>query len=488
MRAVVHGDVKPSNIQIGPDDDVRLLDFGIAKIISSTHNLTHHNLGSPAYCSPERVKSVKVDQHADLWGLGVSLYEMIAGLPPYQAQSTRKLENLIQSRRPPRALPENCPAPLKAVISKALAADLQRRYRSAAEFESDLRLFLQNVPTAAELEPEPAWHANATVEKANETPETRVRDPKVRRLLVEAGQIMWTLLAGFLVGLMFFVPAGYFYRLWLQSAPLRGSREYVHRSVSEIGSDWQLYQWTQQQSRLLGGFSPLASTKRSLYTNFVGTANEIIERFRNSSDPAIENYDWAKAQICLKHALELYPADNESRGKLALCKGYAQLMQNPRSSEVSLLAKTSFEEAASYMPRSPDPHLGLARIHIYGFHNVGRALAEFHEAERVGFRPGPREMEQQADGYLFRAEQELQQSMAAGTPKAKRTHYLLLAQRDLVRARSLYEPISGFSNASQHLEQVYQDETQEEQLRLTALNVKPQIRQKPRQARSPRWR
>jgi hypothetical protein len=97
-------------------------------------------------------------------------------------------------------------------------------------------------------------------------------------------------------------------------------------------------------------------------------------------------------------------------------------------------------------------------------------------------------MEQQADGYLFRAEQELQQSMAAGTPKAKRTHYLLLAQRDLVRARSLYEPISGFSNASQHLEQVYQDETQEEQLRLTALNVKPQIRQKPRQARSPRWR
>ncbi len=122
-RAVVHGDIKPANIQIGPHDEVRLLDFGIAKSITSTHSLTHHNLGSPAYCSPERVKNSQVDQHADLWALGVSLYEMLAGMPPYQAQNTRKLENLIQSRRPPRALPDAIPRSLKAIVSKALAAE-----------------------------------------------------------------------------------------------------------------------------------------------------------------------------------------------------------------------------------------------------------------------------------------------------------------------------------------------------------------------------
>ena len=109
-RAVVHADIKPSNIQIGTNDQVRLLDFGIAKAITFTHNLTHHNLGSPSYCSPERLLKGQVDPHVDLWAVGVSLYEMVAGSPPYQAQTTRKLENLIQSRRPPRALPANCPA------------------------------------------------------------------------------------------------------------------------------------------------------------------------------------------------------------------------------------------------------------------------------------------------------------------------------------------------------------------------------------------
>ncbi len=112
--AIVHGDVKPSNVQISPRDELRLLDFGIAKVITSTHNLTHHNLGSPSYCSPERISSSQVDQQSDLWALGVSLYEMVAGMPPYQAQDTRRLENLIQSRRPPRPLPESCPAGTKS--------------------------------------------------------------------------------------------------------------------------------------------------------------------------------------------------------------------------------------------------------------------------------------------------------------------------------------------------------------------------------------
>ncbi len=59
------------------------------------------------------------------------------------------------------------------------------------------------------------------------------------------------------------------------------------------------------------------------------------------------------------------------------------------------------------MPRSPDPHLGLARIYVYSEKNVGKAMAELHAAERLGFRPGPREIEQEADGYRFRAVAEL---------------------------------------------------------------------------------
>ena len=89
-RSVVHGDIKPSNIQIGANDEVRLLDFGIAKALTFTHSRTHLGLGSPSYCSPERLSRGQVDRHADLWAVGVTLYEMVAGVPPSQAQDTRK--------------------------------------------------------------------------------------------------------------------------------------------------------------------------------------------------------------------------------------------------------------------------------------------------------------------------------------------------------------------------------------------------------------
>ena len=79
-----------------------------------------------------------MDVNADLWAVGVTLFEMLAGTPPYQAQDTRQLENIIQSKRPPRALPEDCPAALRAIVAKALAGDLEQRYRSAQEFENRL--------------------------------------------------------------------------------------------------------------------------------------------------------------------------------------------------------------------------------------------------------------------------------------------------------------------------------------------------------------
>ena len=93
VAPVVHGDIKPSNIHLGPNDTVRLLDFGIAKTLRADRDFTVHNFGSPSYCSPERLGAVEVDQQADLWAVGATLYEMVAGAPPYQAEDTRKLEN-----------------------------------------------------------------------------------------------------------------------------------------------------------------------------------------------------------------------------------------------------------------------------------------------------------------------------------------------------------------------------------------------------------
>jgi serine/threonine-protein kinase len=150
--AVVHGDIKPSNIHLSPNDTVRLLDFGIAKMLRADCNATGHEFGSPSYCSPERLTRAEVDPQSDLWALGATLYEMLAGVPPYQAEDTRKLEGLIRSKRPPRALPKSCPAGLRAVVMKALAPDARQRYGSAEEFRGDLQLFLEGKTTVAEAE------------------------------------------------------------------------------------------------------------------------------------------------------------------------------------------------------------------------------------------------------------------------------------------------------------------------------------------------
>jgi eukaryotic-like serine/threonine-protein kinase len=162
QAAVVHGDVKPSNIHIGPHGTVRLLDFGIAKTLRADCDATVHNFGSPGYCSPERLERSEVDQQSDLWAVGATLYEMLAGSPPYQADNTRKLEAVIRSKRPPRALPTGVPRALRMVVAKALAPNAAQRYRSADAFQADLRAFLERRPTAAETE----RRAGGTVEAA----------------------------------------------------------------------------------------------------------------------------------------------------------------------------------------------------------------------------------------------------------------------------------------------------------------------------------
>ena len=481
QRAVVHGDVKPHNVQIGPHDEVWLLDFGIAKVISATRNLTQHNLGSPAYCSPERIKNGSVDPHADLWATGVSLYEMVAGMPPYQAQTTRKLENLIQSRRPPRAVPEECPAPLRAIIWKALAADSTRRYPTASAFEQDLRLFLDGKPTAAEADREPAWDANATVEKARSNPRRTSPRPGFQlknfsKVLSEFNVVMWSLIAGLVIGLLCFMPASHLYRYWRDSAPLRAKHDYVKSDPALIESDWRLYQRLKQDHPYFGSFSLMSNITEGLRARLAAVGDDVIEDYRNSVDPAVDRFGWNKAATALKHALELQPDSAALKGKLAICEGYQNLTASPET------ALASFQQAAAMLPKSPDPHLGLARLYVYYRHNAGQAMAEFYAAERLGQKPGPRETEQQADVYLHAAVEEYGQWVKARTLAEQRRLFTPM-QGDFERARLAYEPIRGYSNVDHSLARVYQFEASVEQIsadreraRLAALAKKPRYR------------
>ena len=503
-RSVVHGDIKPSNVQIGSGDEVRLLDFGIAKALTFTHSRTHLSLGSPSYCSPERLARGQVDRHADLWAVAVTLYEMVAGSPPYQAQDTRKLEDLIQSRRPPRALPEGCSGAMRAILNKALAGDLHQRYVSAAAFASDLRLFLQSQPTVAQTERRTSWHSNPTLEKARLRLPERVSSmaetvkqsvmklkPPPERRVAFALSIVVALCWGLLAGLVVFVPVGFYYRYQRESAPLRGNLDYTHGGIAKIESDWSLLQRIQRRNAFLADYSPAAHLGTSMHTSLLRAADEIIESYRNSSDSTLKDFDWAKAVVCLEHATEVDRNDQAARGKLALVNGYLNLARADSESgsarQASIqAAQHNFESADALLPRSPDPHLGLARISVYSLQNVGRAMAELHAAQRLGFEPGPREMEEEADGYRFRAAAELSTAEKyRGASKALEERYLRLAQRDFDRARQLYEPILGFSNVSVALRQVEDDDRLRNHLQ-AALTTAPK-RQRKTSWRAGRW-
>ena len=480
MTAVVHGDIKPSNIQIGAQDELKLLDFGIAKMITATHNLTRHNLGSPSYCSPERLNNSQVDVHSDLWALGVTLFETLSGAPPYQAQDTRRLENLIQSRRAPRALPDDIPAPLRAIVAKALAGDINHRYHSAEEFERDLRAFLaQREPAAAGQKS--SWEANATIQRngnaaANPTKLTKptkltskplVSSPvklKLRPRRFEVGNLAIAHLAGILAGLLMLLPVIYYYRIEKATEPLRSKRDYVHDSAQTLSSDWALYQSLKRRNSMLGPFSPMNWAETAFQDNLLAAGDSILDSYRTSSNTRLSDYDWNRARQCFRHALDMEPSDTKLKGKLAIAEGYFNMVQNPRPPRASS-SIDDFRQAASYLPKSPDPHLGLARLYVYSFRNIGEAMPEFQQAERLGYKLGPREATEEADGYLYRSEWELARARkASSTDHNAAEKWLDMSKADADRARGLYEPLVGYSNVSASLEKIYQDRAEQDRI------------------------
>jgi hypothetical protein len=457
---IVHGDIKPSNIHLGPNETVRLLDFGIAKTLRPDCDFTFHNFGSPSYCSPERLGRSLVDQQADLWAVGVTLYEMVAGAPPYQAENTRKLERLIQSRRPPRALPANCPRALKAIIGKALAPDAERRYRSAAAFYGDLKAFVGGAETVAEQEKRSSWKPNPTLEsgraaerKQKRTARNRwlrVVPPVAPRVVLRAALRAGGAMACVLTGMLVFMGTSYVSRYWTASRQLRANLDYAHRGMADINGDWALFKTLQRQFGFLGGHSPVDRLRGPLRTAYAQAGAQALESYDSSSDSDPRHFDWQRAELCLTRAQELGLSGPDTLGKLCLTRGYAALatiMDSKGSDSAALFklredARDRFAEAARDMPQSPDPHLGLARIYIYSLPSLDNALAEFQNAARLGYRLGPREIEQQADAFRLRGIDELRD----GDTEAARQHF--------DAARGLYSTIPGYHWADYYLRQI----------------------------------
>jgi eukaryotic-like serine/threonine-protein kinase len=163
VHLLLHGDLKPRNVRITSAGQIKVLDFGIAKALSLSRKVTRNDFGSIAYLSPERLETGDIDRYADFWAVGVLLHEMLSGAPPFQAPDTRRLEQLILSRRPPPPLPDTCPPALRAVVAKLLGANPSVRYESAHAIREELERVTAGVKTHAEDE---GWLARVEDEQA----------------------------------------------------------------------------------------------------------------------------------------------------------------------------------------------------------------------------------------------------------------------------------------------------------------------------------
>jgi serine/threonine protein kinase/Tfp pilus assembly protein PilF len=177
---VVHRDIKPENIMLRPDGYVKVLDFGIAKLteqrlVSDDHTIETTAvlqtrpglvLGTTRYMSPEQARGQKVDARTDIWSLGVVLYEMVGGSPPFRGETPSDcIASILTSEPPPLSgVLQDIPLKLESILEKALRKNSDERYQTITEMLADLRILKGELEAESSL-PQTKARAESIVSK-----------------------------------------------------------------------------------------------------------------------------------------------------------------------------------------------------------------------------------------------------------------------------------------------------------------------------------
>ena len=139
-RGVIHRDIKPSNIMLTQNNDVRIIDFGIALVAGSDISRIEGIAGSPSYMSPEQVQSLELSNRSDLYSLGGVMYELLTGTRPFRAGNLAKLLHQIVYATPPpiHTLREDVPEDLEVVVATAMQKEPERRQKAGLDLAAEL--------------------------------------------------------------------------------------------------------------------------------------------------------------------------------------------------------------------------------------------------------------------------------------------------------------------------------------------------------------
>ena len=142
-RGIIHRDIKPHNVMVLKNGSVKVADFGIARVMSKSNTLTKEALGSVHYISPEQAKGGRVDNRSDIYSLGVVMYEMMTGRPPYDGESpvSVAIQHINGKAAMPSSLNPNMPGGLEQIIMKAMAQSPASRYATATAMLADMDEF-----------------------------------------------------------------------------------------------------------------------------------------------------------------------------------------------------------------------------------------------------------------------------------------------------------------------------------------------------------
>jgi len=154
-RGIVHRDIKPHNVMVLKNGSVKVMDFGIARVMSKSNTLTKEALGSVHYISPEQAKGGYTDNRSDLYSLSVVMYEMMTGRPPYDGESpvSVAIQHINGGAPMPSTINPNIPVGLENIIMHGMKLDPKDRYSSATEMLRDMDDFRKDPSTVFDYKP-----------------------------------------------------------------------------------------------------------------------------------------------------------------------------------------------------------------------------------------------------------------------------------------------------------------------------------------------